>query len=127
MLPSGPAVMSVGWLAAVGTAYSVTVLAESMRAILLPLSSVNHRLPSAPFVMSVGALLAVMPVPVSVIVSDSPYIGRLPILSLVAADSANRTAPHGPAVMPLGDDDDVGVAMPLIADVPSVASAPILL
>src|SRR5437867_7277550 len=108
MLPSGPAVMSMGWLDAVGTEYSVTVLAESIMAILFPAFSVNHRLPSGPGAMSVGTLLAVMPVPVSVIVSESPYIGRLPILFTAAADSVKRTAPQGPAVIPFGEADPVG-------------------
>src|SRR2546427_436020 len=50
-LPSGPAVIPVRTLSAVGIGNSVIVPLGLMRPILLPLSSVNQRLPSGPAVI----------------------------------------------------------------------------
>src|SRR5271166_4101563 len=61
-LPSGPAVMLIGALLAVGMANSVMMPPGVMRPILLPntgFSSVNQRLPSGPAVIPVGVAFAV--------------------------------------------------------------------
>src|SRR6266851_4791460 len=59
-LPSGPAVIVIGSLPAVGMGNSaVMVPLGLMRPILLPLNSVNQRLPSGPAVIPSGELLAV--------------------------------------------------------------------
>src|SRR5450755_1196522 len=63
-LPSGPNVMSFGWLVpdwllAGATGNSVTLPAGVMRPILFPPHSVNQRLPSGPAVMPHGKLDAV--------------------------------------------------------------------
>ena len=57
--PSGPAVMPMGELPAVGIGNSVTTPAVVMRPILLATCSVNHSAPSGPAVMPPGLLLAV--------------------------------------------------------------------
>src|SRR5260370_1307310 len=58
-LPSGPVVISIGWLVAVGMGYSVKLPEGVTLATLLPKNSVNHRFPSGPAVIPVGWLLAV--------------------------------------------------------------------
>src|SRR5580658_4583784 len=54
--PSGPTVIPLGSLAAVGTGYSVNTPVVVMRAILLPFHSVNHNAPSGPAVIPKGWL-----------------------------------------------------------------------
>src|SRR5436190_77229 len=56
---SGPAVMALGSLLAVVTAYSAMPPEVLIRPILLVLNSANHRFPSGPAAMPRGPLLAV--------------------------------------------------------------------
>lgn len=49
--PSGPAVIPIGWLFAVGTGYSVITPAVVIRPILLAVFSVNQSAPSGPAVI----------------------------------------------------------------------------
>ena len=59
-LPSGPAVIPMGWALAVGTGNSVMAwVAGLIIPILLPHASVNQRLPSGPAVIPSGLALAV--------------------------------------------------------------------
>src|SRR5512135_6752 len=68
-LPSGPAVIPVGPLLAVGSGpNSVMMPAGVIRPILLPFCSVNQRLPSGPAVIPVGRLVGVGSGPNSVMV-----------------------------------------------------------
>src|ERR1039458_9037805 len=55
--PSGPASITMGTAAGVGTRYSVIAPPRVMRPILLPACSVNQRAPSGPTVILPGRLL----------------------------------------------------------------------
>jgi hypothetical protein len=57
--PSGPVVISTGWLPAVGTGNSVITPDVVMRPMLLPNCSVNQSAPSGPAVIPWGPLLGV--------------------------------------------------------------------
>jgi hypothetical protein len=61
-LPSGPVVIPVGWLRAVGMGNSAMAWVVGLISLILlavPVSSVNQMLPSGPAVIWKGALLAV--------------------------------------------------------------------
>src|SRR5207249_2283253 len=93
-LPSGPTVMIVGKLLAVGTGNSVIAPAVVMRPIWLPRRSLNQRLPSGPTVMPTSELLAVG----TANSLTTPAVVIRPIW--FPADSVNQRLPSGPAVMP---------------------------
>src|SRR2546421_5219822 len=121
MFPSGPVVQRVGWLAVVGTVYSVIAPVEGTNfAIRLPFSSVNQRFPSGPAQMPDVLLDAVIPVEYSVIVIESPEGGIL--ANLFPELSTKLTLPSGPAAMPLGTLELVGTAYSVI--VPEVVVLP---
>src|SRR5207244_6484266 len=122
IFPSGPTAMSVGWLAAVGTANSVTTPAVVIRPILLPACSVNHRLPSGPAVIPVGVLPAVGTA-FSVTGWVSPYVGMRP--TLFPAPSTRNSLPFGPGATPRGELAAVGIAYSV--NTPAVVTRAILL
>src|SRR5437588_546966 len=94
--PSGPAVIPVGSLAAVGTPNSLKLPAVVTRPILLPDCSVNQSAPPGPAVIPKGWLAAV----------GTPNSLKLPAVVtrpiLLPENSVNQSAPSGPAVIPLG-------------------------
>jgi hypothetical protein len=90
--PSGPAVIMEGCGATLNWVMACDV--GSMRPILSPLISVNHRAPSGPETMSKGVLPAASPVENSV---TTPPVVMRPILSVPA--SANHSAPSDPVVI----------------------------
>ena len=67
---------------------------ETIRPILLPFSSVNHRLPSAPLAISSGIPMFVIPVVYSV---TAPEVVISPIESFAAA---NQMLPSDPTASP---------------------------
>ena len=67
-LPSGPAAMSYGLLAAFGSGNSVTAPAVVTRAMRFPSNSVNHMFPSGPAAIRYGELPALIPAENSVTV-----------------------------------------------------------
>src|SRR5712691_6995549 len=97
--PSGPAVISPGWLAAVGIVNSVTVPAVVIVPIWFAAYSVNQRLVSAPGprVIWLGALL---PVGIGNSAKMAPEVSTLPIwLALV---SVNQRFPSEPGAIQKG-------------------------
>jgi len=116
--PSGPAVMSSGLLAAVGTGNSVTAPDIVIRPILSPSASANHSAPSGPAAMPIGKL-APVGMGNSVI---APYVVIRAIL--LPFSSANHSAPSDPAVIPAGLAAFVGTGNSVI--VPAVVIRPIL-
>src|SRR5438552_3865412 len=131
MLPSGPAVIPVGWLDAVGTLNSVTVLDESMVAILLAFNSVNHTLESGPGGMPAGCLDAVIQTRMSgptvmpfgaLAAVGTAYSVHVPVVvplpTWLVAASVNQSRPSAPVVMPVGELAAVGtvysVMVPLV-------------
>ena len=119
--PSGPTVMFLGLLLAVGIVNSlVTTPAVVIRPILLPLNSVNHSAPSGPAVIAKGALPAVG----MVNSLKLPAVVMRP--TLLPPPSTNHSAPSGPAAMPCGALEPVGTTNSLVMT-PPVVMRPILL
>ena len=104
MAPSGPAVMTSGWLPA-ARRNSVKVPAGVSRPTLSPFASVNHRLPSGPVAMPFGLLLGVG----TGKDETAPAVVMRPIE--LAAEFVNQSASSGPAAMwitmsrPVGGDE----------------------